>query len=289
MKSKTLFALALVSGALNANTVPWFENNSPLIQAHKNLLNNDLPAMFSSLVEVWQLEKNRALAPHLNDILVQSLAVDCGKSLDTRTFPEWIDSVVVRRTEIQSPGRDTYRTTVEVTTSKELKDVTMSQWVSKVISNDDLLTEREAVNGGNVYSKRYNLNSRLPMGLYRVDITSRDNTTWSSWLLIGEPNSTIGVRWQSKDSWNIEQSSLLNPHCPLPKQKVSLYDYIDGAYHQLWNQVSESDYPTSIDTSTVPAGRYVLAVSMNQQRWQGPIIIEQSQIINKTYDVSVEE
>ncbi|QTG90682.1 DUF2861 family protein, partial [Vibrio furnissii] len=35
--------------------------------------------------------------------------------------------------------------------------------------------------------------------------------------------------------------------------------------------------------------RYVLAVSMTHQRWQGPITIEQSQVISKTYDVSLEE
>ncbi|MEF1174054.1 DUF2861 family protein, partial [Vibrio sinaloensis] len=33
----------------------------------------------------------------------------------------------------------------------------------------------------------------------------------------------------------------------------------------------------------------VLAVSMNHARWQGPIIVEQSQIISKTYDVSLDE
>ena len=42
---------------LTANSVEWFESNSPLTQAHQRLLNNDLENMFVSLVEVWQLEQ----------------------------------------------------------------------------------------------------------------------------------------------------------------------------------------------------------------------------------------
>ena len=57
----------LSSASVMSKQVSWFESNSPLTQAHRHLLNNDLSGMFSSLVEVWQLEKNSSIAPHLND------------------------------------------------------------------------------------------------------------------------------------------------------------------------------------------------------------------------------
>lgn len=53
----------LISVPLYAANVDWFEDNTPLTQAHKHLLNDDLPSMFSSLVEVWQQEKSRLTLP----------------------------------------------------------------------------------------------------------------------------------------------------------------------------------------------------------------------------------
>ncbi len=47
----------LLSTPAFADPTGWFEKNTPLTQAHQHLLNNDLESMFSSLVEVWQLEK----------------------------------------------------------------------------------------------------------------------------------------------------------------------------------------------------------------------------------------
>lgn len=79
MKIKALLIGVLLSTPATAANIPWFESNSPLTQAHRYLLNDDLPAMFSSLVEVWQQEKNRAISPHLNELFQQSLQVDCGK------------------------------------------------------------------------------------------------------------------------------------------------------------------------------------------------------------------
>lgn len=286
-----LLGALFLSAPLSAAQVPWFESNSPLTQAHKHLLDDDLPGMFASLVEVWQLEKNQSIVPHLNDLFLQSLEVDCGKSLDNKSLPDWINTVIVRRTEIQSPGRDSYRAIIEVGSSKELKDISLTRWVSKAISTDTTLTTTESGNESKFtrYIKRYNLNSRVKMGLYRVDITAADETSWSSWLVLGEPKAKVTVRWDAKAQWKVEKNALLNRHCPLPKLETAIYDYVDGTYSQVWGESYDSDYPTSIDSVPIEPGRYVLAVSMNHQRWQGPIIVEQSQIISKTYDVSVEE
>lgn len=291
VKLYLLIGALAISVPINAEQVPWFDTNSPLTQAHKHLLNNDLSAMFGSLVEVWQLENNQTITPHLNDLFVQSLEVDCGKGFANKPLPQWLNTVVVRRSDIQSPGRDAYRATVEAASNKEITDIRLTRWVSKELSTDNTFTIAISPNDDDlqIYSKRYNLNSRVDMGLYRIDITAADQTSWSSWLVLGEPFSSTVVRWNAKAEWRVERNALLNPHCPLPKLDVSIYDYVDGNYIQVANERYESDYPTSIDKITIDPGRYVLAVSINSQRWQGPVIVEQSQIISKTYDVSVEE
>ncbi|NOI29764.1 DUF2861 family protein [Vibrio coralliilyticus] len=290
MKIKALLIGVLLSTPATAANIPWFESNSPLTQAHRYLLNDDLPAMFSSLVEVWQQEKNRAISPHLNELFQQSLQVDCGKGLDSKPLPDWIKGVTVRAIETQSPGRDSYRALIEVASRKDVTDISLTRWVQKSISTDNsfvALAENE--DEVKSYVKRYNLNSKIPMGLYRLDVTAKDQTSWSSWLVFGEPKAKVSIRWQSKDQWRVERNALLNSHCPLPKLDTALYDYVDGQYNKVWGATYESDYPTALEPNPVDPGRYVLAVSMTHQRWQGPIIVEQSQIISKTYDVSIEE
>lgn len=291
VKVKLLLGALIASAPISAAQVPWFESNSPLTQAHRHLLNNDLPAMFTSLVEVWQLEKNRSITPHLNELFVQSLDVDCGKSLDNRALPDWLSTVTVRRSEIQSPGRDAYRAIVEIESKREISDISLTRWVSKVISTDNSFVHAIDTDESDLrkYVKRYNLNSRVQSGLYRLDVTAADQTSWSSWLVLGEPKSKMVVRWDGKALWRLEKNALLNPHCPLPKLDVALYDYVDGNYNQVWGESYDSEYPNSLENVEVAQGRYVLAVAINHQRWQGPIIVEQSQIISKTYDVSVEE
>ncbi|WP_428774986.1 DUF2861 family protein, partial [Vibrio sp.] len=137
--------------------------------------------------------------------------------------------------------------------------------------------------------KRFSLGSKLTRGLYRIDITAKDQTTWSSWLLLDDQKPQRTLRWASKDRWVIDKNALLNPYCPLPKLGVTVYDYVDGSYNEIWSQSYESDYPQNVDNDSVPPGRYVLGVSMTHQRWQGSIIVEQTQIISKTFDVSIEE
>lgn len=281
---------ALVSAPVLANKVEWFEKNTPLTQAHHHLLNDDLPSMFNSLVEVWQQEEPRVNAEHLNDLLLQSFELDCGKGLDTKNLPNWLSKVVIRRTDIQSPGRDAFRIVLEATSDEEISDLTLKRWVDRPISADETKSI-QAIEGTDksLFTKRYNVNSRVPKGLYRLDVTTKNQESWSSWVLLGDPKARQTVRWSSKDQWVIEKNALLNSFCTLPKLEIGLYDYVDGKYQRIWSEVYESDYPTSLDMAQLDPGRYVLAISMTHQRWQGAIIVEQSQIISKTYDVSVEE
>ncbi|CAM3152967.1 MULTISPECIES: DUF2861 family protein [Vibrio] len=277
---------------LTANSVEWFESNSPLTQAHQRLLNNDLENMFVSLVEVWQLEHNKNIKNHLNDLLLQALTVDCGKGLDANPLPSWISSINIRRLDIRSPGRDAYQVLVDAKSQKELNSIELTQWVDKPLSGDTTFTKinRDNVTQGSTsFIKRYNLNNKPDMGLYRLDISTSDNESWSTWVIFTESRAKQTVRWASKDQWTVDKNALLNRFCPLPKLDINVYDYIDGKYKEVWSKEYESDYPTNLEATDLSPDRYILAVSMTHLRWQGPISIEQSQVISKTYDISVEE
>ncbi|MCA2017455.1 DUF2861 family protein [Vibrio tritonius] len=292
MKKSLLLLGTSLCVPLTSHAADWFEQSTPLTQAHQHLLDGDLQSMFTSLVEVWQLDQEKNIKDHLNSLLVQSLSVDCGKGLDSKQFPDWINSITIRRLNIQSPGRDAYQMMVNVAAKKEISDIRLSKWVDKDISSD---TSFNSVNSDNVtngiysYVKRYNLNNDISKGLYRIDVTADDQESWSAWVIFSEQNAKQTVRWASKDHWQIEKNALLNKFCPLPKLGVSVYDYVKGKYQEIWNHSYDSDYPTSLPVDSLPPDRYVLAISMTQQRWQGPIIIEQSQVISKTYDVATEE
>jgi hypothetical protein len=271
----------------------WFSSNTPLSQAHQHLLEDNLPDMFLSLVELWQSEPNKAITPHLNDLLAQSLTKDCGKSLSTVTLPEWISGVNIIRQTIQSPGRDTYRLVIKLRAVTELDDIMFERWVDESISADASLSQEDVVTNTIAnekrYLKRYNLTGKIEAGLYHLSIVAVDGRVFRTWIVLGDSNSSQYVRWTSKENWKVEKSALRNPHCPLPELNVGLYDYVDGQYEQVWQKSYESNYPNSLELEGVPNDRYVLAVGINSRRWQGDIIVEQAQTISRTYDLSLEE
>ncbi|SHO54506.1 DUF2861 family protein [Vibrio quintilis] len=271
----------------------WFEQSTPLTKAHEHLLDNHLSRMFDSMVEVWQSQHSSDLSNHLNDLLLQSLDVDCGKSLVQTAFPDWIQSLAVRRIEIQSPGRDAYQLLIELVTSSQIKDISLTKWLDHSISLDTSFSE---LNSDNVtdkkslaYVKRYNLNNRLDMGLYRLIISRQTGESWSTWVILEHPKTYHKIHWTSKDQWGVTKTAIPNPYCPLPKMRVSMYNFRGGKYSEVWRKTYESSYPTHLPEKILPPDRYILAVSMNHQRWQGPITIEQSQVISKNYNISLEE
>jgi hypothetical protein len=96
------------------------------------------------------------------------------------------------------------------------------------------------------------------------------------------------VRWSSKDTWVVEKTKLLNPHCPLPVQHVSVFDYIDDEYKKVWDKKYETNYPNQLQVRSLPTERYVLTVSMSHSRWQGHVLYQDQQIISKTLDLTEE-
>ncbi|CAH0529624.1 DUF2861 family protein [Vibrio hippocampi] len=284
-----ILSVCSVSPAVNA---AWFENTNTVTQVHQHLLNKDLNAMFQSLVEEWQLQPIPSLQSHINQLFLQSLEVDCGKSLTQQHFPEWIKSVVINQQYRESPGRDTYVTTVEVMSDSVIQEISLNKWIDGDISNDKeafVNDISDAVTESTEYGIRYNLVAPLEIGLYQLNIYNEGGEHWSQWVILSEESLVQTVRWASKDEWRIEKHALVNSYCPLPMLRVGVYDYIDNEFVPVWTRNYESDYPTTIENKTIAPDRYVLSIAMTQSRWQGQILFERSQIISKTFDVSAED
>lgn len=284
---KNLFLILCCIPSLCFSAETWFEDNSPLNQAHQKLLDNDLTGSFASIIQVWQSDPDKYIESHLNELLLKTLENDCGKSIDSEPVATWIQNVVIKRQSVQSPGKSTSRAIVEVTSNTDISSIELLGWPGIAISNESSL-ETLSNKNGSTYTLTYELNQRMPSGLYRLQVTNGLDETWSLWVVMGESPAKQVVRWDSKDTWAVDKLYRLNPYCSLPILSVSLFDYVDNEYIRVWHQQYENDYPTRLSAGKLKADRYVLAVGITHQRWQGSIAIEDQQVISKTYDISTE-
>lgn len=305
MKKKLCFSLLLCVFSSSAQANSWFLSQNLLTKAHQHLLTGQLEPMFASLVELWQLNNSTHLSVHLNELLAHSLIVDCGKGLDKQPFPQWLTNLRVRQIEIQNAERLSYQLTLEATTKNTpLVDLKLRHWEGKPLTSESAFNQLSTsalskkkednqtptkLNESYVYQQRYHLNHKPKAGLYRLDILTEDNNEWSAWLILLEDSPAQRVLWTAENQWKVEKNKLLNAKCPLPKLTVSVLDYQNGHYNEVWKHHYEKEYPSSLEFNFLPSERYLLSVSMNFQRWQGSISIEQSQVIHKSYEVLVEE
>ncbi len=263
------------------------EGSSPINQAHRKLLSNDLGGSFSSIIQAWQTDTDEYVEQHLNELLLKSLESDCGKSISNEPVASWIDNIVIKRQEVQSPGRRVSRVIVDILSEQQIKEIVLTKWPDSPVSGESNF-ENISTDTRMTFRKSYELQQRLSKGLYKLEVTEEQGKNWSTWIVMGESSAKKTVRWDSKDTWAIDQRALLNPYCALPKLKVSLYDHIEDEYIRVWHREYESDYPKRVPLSELKPERYVLAVGIVHQRWQGPIVIEDQQVISKTYDISSE-
>ena len=290
MRSSFLLILILVNFCGRSYADDWFEEQTPLTQAHKKLLDDDLPGSFSAMVQVWQTENAPHIKEHLNQLLIKSLDKDCGKSLYSEELPLWLRTILIRKQSIQSPGRRTESVVVEAVSKEAIKAIELKKWLSNKLSSDTefALIERNKASRTIIFQQRYTMNRKLESGLYQLTVTPSDGKSWNSWIIISNTSPKQVARWETKDSWVVDKTALLNPYCPLPVLGVSLYGHVDDEYVKVWQQDYEVDYPSVIPIKNLSPNRYVLAVSMTHKRWQGQIAIEDQQVISKTYDISDE-
>lgn len=281
----TLSLLVAPATTWAAKENDWFIAKSSLTNAHKALLEGDLEQSFHSMIQTWQKEPKEHVKNHLDSLLTKALDKDCGRSFDASGFPSWLEKVTIERQTIQSPGRLNYRLSILVQSNHRLTEVTFTRWPDRTIINKVGLIENKDQERW-LYANRIDMNAQIESGLYKIKLTDETGEEWENWTILSKPNNKQTVRWNSKDTWVVDKTELLNPFCPLPVLEVSLYGNVDGKYKEVWKNKYETDYPESVSNTILPPNRYLLGVSITHKRWQGLMTIEDKQVINKAYDVS---
>ncbi len=267
----------------------WFSNSNSLTQAHKSLLEGDLSAMFDYVTNSWQQEKiDSSYREHINDLLAKSLEIDCGKSISARVYPEWLKTATVTHQSVERPGRISYSLLLNIDSDLPIKEALISNWpdapISKETEQDSSLDEET---GLYQLSKEFQLNQRLKPGLYRISL-STENDQWTDWLIIYDEIRDHEVRWSSRQTWKVIKNSLLNTHCPLPEQQVTVLDYVDGEYKTVYSKSYEAEYSQGLNSKVLTPDRYVLQISMSHVRYQGLFRYTDRHVLSKTLDLTEE-
>ena len=91
----------------------------------------------------------------------------------------------------------------------------------------------------------------------------------------------MALSWLGNEKWKTVQTGLLKSNCPLPEMSIGIYDHQDSEYIKLWEESYEEKFPQSLPPTNVLPGSYILSVSFNHKRFQGPISIQEIQAITK--------
>lgn len=291
MRKLFYFLSAFIVYSGSANDGLWFVSPSvtpllPLVQSHRYLLENNLPAMYSSVIETWQSDDSAQVTENLNSLLQQMLGSDCGKNFGNSHFPDWIQSVTIKVIDEDESGRISHAFSIRVHTTKTLKNIFVLKKIDSPLSLDsDFVADKNDHNGSS-YIKRYRLNKSVSSGLYWIEVKAQDDTSWGVWLPLARLKNKAVLHWNKNVSWSISNMNAINDDCPLERLTVSLYDFLDGEYKKVSSKNYVSEFPTSMNKTNVPSDRYMLELSLSNEYWQEQISIEEVQIIKKTRDIS---
>lgn len=285
--------LVCLSHASFANSVDWFNEQSALYTAHKQFLEGDAKKGLITSIEVLQSSTNENIANNIDKLLSSAISINCGRDLSNKKIPSWLNTVIVERVIVQSPGRLHHRLIVKFDSKKEIANLSFIKWpqeeqltnpsIKRIPTQDERVTQY-------IYASE-SLNNRIQNGLYKLIITADDEekTSWESWIVLTTPKTEMQVTWSGKDKWKTTQTGLIKSNCPLPEMAIAIYDHQDNEYIKLWEQTYEEKFPTSLPPTNVLPGSYILSVSFNHKRFQGPISIQEIQAITKVINFSSDE
>jgi hypothetical protein len=282
----------LIHGAV-ANSADWFNEQSALFTAHKQFLEGKTLKGFSTAIEVLQSSKDNNIIQNIDKLMGVAISNNCGRDLSTIVVPKWLTSLSVQRVIIQSPGRLHHRMIVQFDSEKSISSISFIKWPDEELlvnpSVKRVPTQDEAVTQYTYASE--SLNNRVKSGLYKLIITADDKekTQWETWIVLSTPKTEMAVSWLGKEKWKTTQTGLLKSNCPLPEMSVAIYDHQDNEYIKLWEEKYEEKFPKSLPSTNVLPGSYILSVSFNHKRFQGPISIQEIQAITKVINFDASE
>lgn len=278
-----MLRFALFSACIMVSTTAsaaWFTGSDALTSAHQRLLEGNTSQSFDAMVEAWQQENTQTEIRHLTDLLSLAISEDCGRSLSTLSLPSWLQSLVLRRESVQTPNRVYHQFSIYGSSEEGVDKITFSEWPGNPLIS-------ESMRGDSVNQFKLDLqglSSAIPAGLYKLDISSVEGESWSSWILVSQPEPIQKISWRDSRSWRIAPPTDLKSACPRPFLSMNLYQQDAEGDAPIWSEEKDKNLPTSLPVIDVPNGQYWFSVALIERRWQGSILFEDVQRIARYID-----
>ncbi|MDD1792275.1 DUF2861 family protein [Enterovibrio makurazakiensis] len=259
----------------------WFNGTDALTSAHQRLLEGNTAQSFDAMVEAWQQDKTKTEHDHLTELLSLAISEDCGRSLSSLSLPNWLQSIVIRRETVQTPNRVYYQFSVYGSSQTGISKLSFAEWPDKSL----ILSELRGDDGNQFKLDFDTVSGIVHAGLYKLELTSNEGESWSSWVLIGEPDATQKISWMDSRSWRIAPTTDLKSTCPRPFLSMNLYQQSDVDEAPIWSEEKDKNLPTSLPIIDVPNGQYWFSIALIERRWQGAILFEDVQRIARAIDL----
>ncbi|KKD59105.1 hypothetical protein RN22_18070 [Grimontia sp. AD028] len=263
------------------SSAAWFSGSDALTSAHQRLLEGNTAQSFEAMIEAWQQEKTDTEQRHLTELLSLAISEDCGRSLSTLSLPKWLQAVVIRRETVQTPNRVYYQFSIYGSSDSGVANVTFSEWPDTKLVVSNLTPD----NANRFKLDIEGLSGAVHAGLYKLELTSTDGESWSSWVLVSQPEPIQKISWKDSRSWRIAPPTDLKSTCPRPFLSMNLYQTDVGQDAPIWSDEKDKNLPTSLPVIDVPNGQYWFSVALIERRWQGAILFEDVQRIARFIDL----
>lgn len=255
----------------------WFDGFDPITSAHQHLLEGDTANSFISMVEAWQQNEQPNKHRNLTALLSLAISEDCGRSLSKKPLPSWIKKLVIRRESVQTSSRIYYNFSIYGQAEDMLSELSFFSWVTKSIHVKKL----DDSNAGYFKYGFEGLSENVKEGLYKLTIKSKKGQSWSSWILITEPDSIRKISWLDSTNWRIAPELNLKNICPNPTLLMEIYKSDATQHEKVWSMRKDNHLPTSLPDIDIPEGEYWFTVALIENRWQGAVLFEEIQSIGR--------
>lgn len=274
-----LFAAALIAGGTQA---AWFDGNDALTSAHQRLLEGNTAGSMDAMIEAWQQPNlSTSRQQHLAQLLALAITEDCGRSLSQQTMPDWLSNLSLRRETVQTTSRVYYRLQVRGESQPGIARFSLKHWPDETIISQRL-------SGQNQHQwllEQDGLSEPMKEGLYQLEVTSVEGETWTSWLLMTQPQPLQKISWKDTRSWRIAPPDSLESTCQRPFLTLNLYPHNQPDGAPIWSVEKHKRLPTTLPVLDVPNGQYWFSVALIERRWQGALSVEEVQRIGRAIDL----
>lgn len=263
----------------------WFIHQNPISRAHEQLLNGQTAKSYKSMIEAWKETTTETQKNNLAELLTLAISEDCGHSIDPVALPDWLKGIVLRRESIQTTNRIYHKFSIIGHSNTELTHLTFSKWGKKPYSLIQVPMESQ-------FDFKYqvkNVDAPFTSNLFKLSIRNKNNQIWQKWLMIYENEYTQKIMWRTDRTWRLNFNKGLIKNCPKPFMTIHLFQKTKNSETPIWSEIYENILPVNLPQFNVPEGEYLVTVSIFTRRWQGSILYEDVQRINRIIHLPLEQ